>query len=348
MELSEVIKEKIKKEGAISFEEFMEIALYYPEIGYYTSPKTKIGREGDFFTASHLGAVFGILLAKAIEEFYLKMNKPYDFSITEIGPGMGYLAEDILSNLSFSPRYYLVEINPHLVKIQKSKLKKFRKILAWYRYIDELSELKGVIILNEVFDALPVRIFEIRDKPYEVYLTVDETENLKETLLPARAETTAYLKDFAPWVFDFEGYRSEINLKAKAFIEKLAQKLKIGYLMIFDYGYISQEYYSDQRNRGTLLCYHKHTISENPYLNIGKQDITAHVNFTAIEKWATEAGFKVVHFSSQSKYLISLCDEVLLNKLNKLGLIQQFKRLVLPQGMGESHRVMILSKNTLQ
>ncbi len=276
------------------------------------------------------------------------MNKPSDFSITEIGPGMGYLAEDILSNLSFLPRYNLVEINPYLVKIQKSRLEKFGNIPVWHKNIDELSEVTGVIILNEVFDALPVRIFEIKDKPYEVYVTVDETGNLKETLFPARADTVRYLEEFAPWIFDIEGYRSEVNLKAKEFIEKLAQKLKIGYLMIFDYGYTSEEYYNPSRNRGTLLCYHKHTISENQYLNIGKQDITAHVNFTAIEKWATYAGFKVEHFSSQSKYLISLCNEALLNKLNELKLIQQFKRLVLPQGMGESHRVMILSKNILQ
>ncbi len=343
MELEEIIKKRIITEGPISFEDFMEMALYYPNLGYYTNKHIKIGREGDFFTSSHLGEAFGILLSRAIENFYRDFKGKDNFTVTEIGPGMGYLAYDILCNLKIPIEYNLVETNPFLIDIQKQRLTQHIEKIRWYPSIDDLPYLRGVIICNEIFDALPVRIFEMRENLLEVYVTIKD-ENLCEILLPSRIETQCYIEEFAPWVLSFRNYRSEVCLSGRSFLKKLSDRLKEGFLFIFDYGYTSEEYYAPYRNRGTLLCYHRHRTNENPFLNIGKQDITAHVNFTAIERWAEEFGFNREKFSSQGSYLISLCNERVLRMFEEKNLIQKFKRLVLPQGMGETHRVMILSK----
>lgn len=344
--LKEIIVEKIKKHGAIPFDEFMQLVLYFPGLGYYTKPDVKIGKEGDFFTASHLGSVFGFLLSRQIESLWQKMGCPQNFTIAEIGPAMGYLAKDILDEISFPARYFLIEINPALKKIQMERLKKHADRVFWFSSCEELETFEGVIICNEIFDALPVRLFEINEsaEAKEVYVSVEKSE-LIEILLPCRQDTLEYLKEFAPWVLEIKKYRSEVNLAMKSLIETLSKKLKKGYILIFDYGYTSQEYYHPDRNRGTLLCYHKHQINENPYINIGEQDITAHINFTAVQKWAKQAGLKLEGYFSQGSYLVSLCDEKILKKIYQKNLIQHFKRIVLPQGMGESHRVMILSKS---
>ncbi|MEN2993899.1 MAG: SAM-dependent methyltransferase [Thermodesulfovibrio sp.] len=346
--LKDLIIKKIKENGPIPFDDFMQMALYCPDLGYYTKPDIKIGRQGDFFTASHLGSVFGLILSRQIEIFYQKLKYPETFIITEIGPGMGFLAKDILESIEFSinVKYNLVEINPALKQIQKESLKEYKDKIFWYSSIDELNPFEGLIICNEIFDSLPVRLFEVSDlgEIMEVYVGIDDKEQLIEILLPCREDTLEYLKEFAPWVLNIKGYRSEVNLSMKSLIESLGRKLKKGYILVFDYGYTSQEYYDPQRKRGTLLCYHKHSINENPYINIGYQDITCHVNFTALEKFATVVGFEVERYSSQGSYLVSLCDEEILQKIYQKDLKEHFKRLILPQGMGESHRVMILRK----
>lgn len=352
-QLESLIIQKIKAEGPIPFDEFMKIALYFPESGYYMRKDLRIGKQGDFFTASHLGRVFGILLTRAIERFWEKMGFPSQFSITEIGPGMGYLAEDILNEITTyetfrncSLKYNLIELNPELIKYQKERLKRYSHLTEWHDSVERAKTLYGVIICNEIFDALPVRVFEIKEgKPLEVYVDVNSDGNLTEILLPARQDTISYLEEFAPGIFHWEGYRSEVNLEMKNFIQSLSLALERGYVLIFDYGYISDVYYAPHRVKGTLLCYHKHRLSENPYVNIGEQDITCHVNFSALKKWANEAGFKVEESMYQGQFLISLCDEGLLERFQKEGLIDKFKRLVLPQGMGETHTAIILSKS---
>lgn len=345
-QLKQIIKDRIKQKGLLPFDEFMEMALYYPGLGYYTREDIKIGRSGDFFTASHLGEVFGLLLSRQIEIFRQRLDCSWEFTVTEIGPGTGHLAKDILQCLH-EIKYNLVEINPWLVEHQKKMLQPMKEAtIKWFTSIEQLEPFTGVIICNEILDAFPVRIVEtVNGGLMEVYVTADENDELEEVLLPARKDTTEYIKEFAPWILDYEKYRTEVNLAIKPFIEKLSKVLKNGYLLIFDYGYDSEQYYHLHRNKGTLLCYYKHTINENPYINIGRQDITAHINFTALEKWANEFGFKLEGYFSQGSYLVSLCNEEVLEKIQQKNLIQQFKRLVLPQGMGESHRVMILSKN---
>lgn len=345
MAVVDIIKEKIKTQGAIPFDEYMDMVLYFPEEGYYMRKDIKFGRNGDFFTSSHLGSTFGFLLSMYIKKFWQKTQYK-DFTITEIGPGDGFLAQDILENLDFPIRYFLIEKNQYLVQTQADKLRNHRDKTYWYNSLDNTPPFCGVVVCNEVFDALPVRVFEIAEGELkEVYITLNKDEEFTEILMKPRQDTVEFLQEFAPWVFNFKRFRSEINLEAKNLIFQISQVLTKGILLVFDYGYTSDELYDESRNRGSLLCYYKHSINENPYINIGKQDITAHVNFSSLMKWAQQVGFTIEEFSSQTKFLVSLCDEEVLRKLQQKNLIQQLKRLILPQGMGQTHKVMVLYKS---
>lgn len=346
--LKEIILQLIHTEGPISFYDFMKTALYHPELGYYTRKDIKIGREGDFFTASHLGEVFGILLSRAVKHYMKNLAHENAISITELGPGMGYLAYDILrelAKLNLSLTYNLIELNQWLAQSQRERLRDFGDRTKWFKDLESLKPQTGFIICNEIFDALPVHLFEIRNREvFEVFVSTDRGGELIETLKPAGEDLSDFVKERIPHVLDIEGYRSEISFEAKSLLESLTRVLRKGYIFIIDYGYDMDEYYSVERNRGTLLCYYRHQINENPYQNIGLQDITCHVNFTLLREWAEEFGFRVFLYQSQSQFLVSLCDEEILKRFDEQGLIQKFKRLVLPQGMGETHRVLVLSK----
>jgi SAM-dependent MidA family methyltransferase len=337
--------------GAISFERFMEMALYTPDLGYYMRNVPVIGQSGDFFTASHVGNIFGLIISRHIIKIWQEMGEPKDFNIIEIGPGMGYLAYDILTALASHPTilqglsYHLVEINPHFESIQKARLSKLHHSIFWWKDISLMPTLSGVCICNEIIDAFPVRLFEVRQgKIMEVYVGLNDRNEFAETLRPAEEDLLDHLETFAPWVKYLDDYRSEANLRARSWLQSLRRVLKKGNVLIIDYGYTAEEYYDPSRNHGTLLCYFNHQVNDCPYINVGEQDITAHVNFTAVEKWAKEAGFSVEDFKTQQRYLLSLVDEEMLEKLyhENPASMAQFKTLMLPQGMGESHKVMIL------
>ncbi len=348
--LHEIIADRIRREGPIPFDLFMEMALYWPRLGYYTRKETVIGQKGDFFTASHLGNVFGLLVARQIERLWRELESPSPFTITEVGPGMGFLSGDILDTLSETSlyevlHYRLVEINPWLQRAQRERLRQHSDKLRWYTSVNDLSPAVGVCLCNEILDALSVRLFELRGEPMEVFVTLDDYHAFTEHLVPCRDDTLDYLREFAPWVLSMSPYRSEVHLGAKSWLCDVCRTITTGYLVIVDYGYPADEYYDPARNRGTLLCYHHHSVHDNPYLHVGEQDITAHVNFTAIERWAEEIGFRTIYHSSQGRYLLALSDEAFLEELYRRdpSLILQFKRLILPSGMGTSHHVMILA-----
>lgn len=348
--LRELILSEIRSNGPIPFERFMELALYTPDMGYYLREVPVIGKEGDFFTASHLGSIFGLLLSRHILKVWREMGNPEDFHIVEIGPGMGYLANDILTALCDTPlishiSYHMVELNPYFARVQRERLKHLHSRLFWARDISDVPPVCGVIICNEILDAFPVKLFEIKDgEVMEVHVGADDNGELVEVLQPAGRNLLDYLETFAPWIRHFDDYRSEANLRIKDWLKAIRKILKRGVLLLIDYGYTSEEYYDLSRNRGTLMCYFKHRAHESPYVNIGKQDITAHVNFTAVTRWAEEAGFKVLNYTTQQRYLLSLSDEELLEKLYRESpaSMAQFKTLVLPQAMGGSHKVMII------
>jgi SAM-dependent MidA family methyltransferase len=345
------ITEKIKKEGPITFETFMEMALYEPGLGYYASERTEIGKAGDFYTSPHLHPVFGAMIGRQIEEMWEVMKKPSDFTILEIGAGAGYLCKDILDYLGkrfFCPSaYIIVEPNPFMKQRQERLLEGSIDKVKWISSLNNAGTLKGCVLSNELLDAFPVHIIEMEDELREIYVTVDDKTFVEIKRDLSTHAIADYLNEFS--IELSEGYRTEINLRIKDWLNSVDTILSEGFIMTIDYGYPAWDYYSEDRNRGTLLCYHKHQLVEDPYQNIGEQDITAHVNFSSVKKWGKDLGLKTLGFCQQGAFLIALgIDEIMKelyeNSPDYLFEIAKIKRLILPGTMGETHKVIVQYK----
>lgn len=353
-ELTDIILNEIKSRGGISFKDFMDYALYYPSLGYYTSNKEKIGGHGDFFTSSELDPVFGQLLAKQFNEIYEKHFKGKKITIVEIGSGKGFLAYDILNHIkNHYPEFYQnvefisIEKSPFHLESQKMLLKDFN--VKWYENIENLEYIEGIIYSNELFDALPVHLIKnVKNEIYEIYLNEQNGEIIEE-LRPANKEILDYidaLKINIP-----EGMATEINLIAVDLIKKIGKKLKKGFVFTVDYGYPSKELYKPYRMRGTLLCYYKHTYNENYYENVGLQDITSHVNFSALAYYGKSVGLEFTGFTDQAHFLTNLGLADIMIDLQEKGDYKSYERLnrlktlILPKGMGEKFKILIQHKN---
>ncbi|HHG74423.1 MAG TPA: methyltransferase [Persephonella sp.] len=356
-QLVSIIKDRIKKEGEISFRDFMDMALYYPELGYYTSPEEKIGGYGDFYTASELDRAFGELLGKQFAEIYTKIGEE-NFKIVEIGAGKGYLAFDILKFLQENypevfknTTYTIIEKSPYHIKTQKELLSVFENV-EWVQDIIDFDDesITGVVFSNELFDSFPVHLIrKIKGKIYEVFIKVDEENNVQETLKEASEEILRYMEQLK--INIPEGMQTEINLDAVDYIQKIGKKLKKGFVITIDYGYPSAELYKPYRMRGTLMCYYRHRYSENFYENVGMQDITSHVNFSALKYYGMIAGLDFTGFTDQAHFLTNLGLMEIFEKLQEKNDYESFERLnrlktlVLPKGMGEKFKVLVQHKN---
>jgi len=309
MELSDIIREKILKNGPISFCDFMEMSLYFPGLGYYTSPGSKIGKTGDYYTSPHVSSLFGHMIGKQLEEMWNHLEKK-PFVVVEYGGGMGLLCGDILeyckNNSQFYDQieYYIIEKNP--VREKKEGNLQIQGItnkkIKWVESVGDLGEIRGCILSNELVDNFPVHRVVMQEELMEIY--VDYKNEFVEILRPAANALKNYLAELD--VNLPKGYRTEINLHAIAWIEEIARTLKKGFVLTIDYGYTSSEFYSAQRSQGTLLCYYNHTINDSPYSNIGKQDITSHVNFSALHNWGLKHGLEYCGYTNQYQFLLSL------------------------------------------
>ncbi|MEL4894096.1 class I SAM-dependent methyltransferase [Crocosphaera sp. Alani8] len=315
----EIIVDTIEKSpnNCITFADYMELVLYHPERGYYSSGKVGIGSQGDFFTASSLGSDFGELLAEQFREMFAIVNNSDSFTLVEVGAGTGNLAADILGYFKGKyPDFYqkinyiIIEESPKLIEQQKDNLQKFEQITwkSWQDVAD--NSIIGCIFSNELIDAFPVHQIVVEHKTLkEVYIT---WKDKKITELIRDIYTPKLLNYFQLINVDLtnddypENYRTEVNLKALDWLKIVAQKMKKGYLLTIDYGYDAVKYYHPQRYQGTLNCYYEHRHHHNPYVNLGEQDITAHVDFTALEKQGKVLGLETVGLTQQGLFLMSL------------------------------------------
>ena len=330
----------------------MEMVLYYPEYGYYTSADTEIGCRGDFYTSSHVHPVFGALIGKQIAEMWEVMGKLDSFHIIEMGAGRGFLSHDMLSYLRDTEfydvlSYVIVEINPRLQEKQKQQLSGFKQKTQWVSSLTQISPVIGCLFSNELLDAFPVHMINIHDgKINEIYVNI-ENDEFYEVYKECKPEVINYLSEFC--ITLPQDYRTEVNLDIKDWLKDAAITLREGFIFTIDYGYPAADYYSPERTRGTLLCYHRHQVHDNLYQQVGEQDISAHVNFSAVKKWGEEYGFKPVGFSSQGTFLVSLrIDEVLQERYaaeeNSASGRNTVSQLISPAGLGESHRILIQYK----
>ncbi|MBD6617787.1 class I SAM-dependent methyltransferase [Komarekiella sp. 'clone 1'] len=314
----------------ITFAEFMDMALYHPEHGYYCSDAVKIGFQGgDFFTSPNLGADFGELLAEQFFQMWEILGQPVPFSLVEMGAGQGVLALHILKYYQLhypaflnALEYVIVEKSPALRQEQQQRLQEFS--VRWCNLEEILpNSITGCFFSNELVDALPVHQFSLEaGKLREIYVTTQADKGDEEVFssptMPSFVEVTGepstpqlaeYLDfvgiNFAQSIY-LDSYRSEINLAALDWLSIVADRLQRGYVLTIDYGYPASRYYNPRRSQGTLQCYYHHRFHDNPYINIGRQDITCHVDFTALERWGERCGLDKVGFTQQALFLMAL------------------------------------------
>jgi len=326
-ELAAVMIGDIRRAGGrISFERFMELALYHPALGYYAcSPG--IGSAGDFFTSVSVGSLYGRILARQFRKYRASMGTPHDFQVVELGGHRGQLRADVLTEAPELP-YIMVEAGGTVP-----------------------DGITGCIVSNELLDAFPVhRVRVVEGRWQELYVTETSsggqsfTEVAGDLSTPRLAERLEGLP-----VSLMEGYTTEINLRATDWITDMARRLQRGYLITVDYGYERGEFYAPHRREGTLLCHFKHTANRDPFVRIGHQDITAHVDFTSVMEAGRKAGLETILFCDQSRFLLEagreLVEELVALEAGKWSPERnQLHQLIHPTLMGRTFKVLVQRK----
>jgi len=305
MTLKEIIIEKIRTGGPITFREFMEMCLYYPELGFYMSPNCSIGKDGSFYTSAYLTSAFGAVIGKQLEEMWNTLGRG-EFTVVEYGAGTGILCHDILCYLKNNHgemyeqlSYSIIEKSPVMRKVEKKLL---TEKVSWYHSVGEMPQFRGCIFSNELVDNFAVHQVVMADELMEVYVSYDNGFN--ELLRPAGPELREYIEELG--INLPNGFRTEVNLEAKHWVKEVVHALAQGYVMTIDYGHLSNELYKQSRSNGTLLCYQNHRINESFYEDIGQQDITSHVNFSALRYWGENSGLKEHWFTDQCQFLLAM------------------------------------------
>jgi len=339
--------------GCISFTEFMHRALYTPGYGYYSGGLQKFGEEGDFTTAPEVSPLFSQSLAVQCAQVLGELGHA---DVLEAGAGSGIMAATILTELEhlgmLPDRYYILELSGELRQRQRETIERHcPHLLARVEWLDALplSGFRGVVLGNELIDAMPVQRFVIEDgEVYEQVVSVQE-DGLQLISQPADETLTSRVRTLetqldSPFA---EGYESEVNAAGDAWLHSVADMLEAGLVLLVDYGFPRHEFYHPQRNTGTLMCHYRHRGHPDAMILVGLQDITAHVDFTALAEAAVESGLSVAGFTTQAHFLLSMGIEQRVASLDaeqQLKAAQQIKQLVLPSEMGELFKVIALTK----
>lgn len=349
--LQTLLAEEIKKHrNWIPFSRFMELVLYAPQYGYYTGGSHKIGNDGDFITSPTLTPLFARTLARQLQELLPQTAG----NIYEFGAGTGQLAADLLNNLSDGiNRYYIIEISPELAARQKDLIQTLAPQAA--QKIVHLSALPetfdGIIIGNEVLDAMPVEI--IRKDEGGSFEHVGVCLDNDRFTYSARPLHDLQLSALASLYFPkiTSPYTSELHPQQYAFIRTLASRLEHGCMIFIDYGFDAAQYYHPQRNQGTLIGHYRHHVIHNPFDFIGLADLTAHVNFTDIAQAGTDAGLDLIGYLPQSHFLLNLGITELLaqtGQTDSAAYIREaaaVQKLIDQHEMGELFKVIAFGKN---
>ena len=362
LEHSERLVQGIRREierhdGHIGFDRFMQMALYEPGLGYYSAGSRKFGGQGDFVTAPEISPLYSFCLARQCRQV---LDNLTDGSILELGAGSGRMACDILRELqrsdSLPARYLILETSADLRQRQRQLL---QEVLPGYfnriEWLDRLpaEPLSGVILANEVMDALPVHRVVMRDDQLnELHVAcLDATFSWTEVTAGSQLiKQMQHIRQQLPYAWH-DGYTTELNTTVTAWITTLADVLQSGVMLLIDYGYTRKEFYHPQRADGTLLCHYRHRVHTNPFIYPGLQDITASVDFTAIAETAAAAGLTVAGFTTQGYFLVGCGLEEMIasadnhDQRRSLELANQVKTLTLPGEMGERFKVIGLTRN---
>jgi SAM-dependent MidA family methyltransferase len=307
------LRQRIARDGAISFRDFMQAALYHPSYGYYLTNAGVTSRGGDYVTSPEVHPVFGALVARQLGELWELMERPAPFRVAEAGAGRGLLARDVIAaiertqaDLARAIAYTIVEPTPMLEHVQRTTIAGAGLADTSVEWLPEMpSKIEGMVLTNELLDAFPVhRVVRRGDDLLEVFVTHDGTRFVEELQPPSTTEIESYFS--ALGLLPGEGCYAEVNLAARDWIGNVARRLDRGYVLTFDYGYEADALYARWRKDGTLLCCYRQSMSSDPYQRIGKQDITSSIDFTTLRRAGEEAGLRTLASTDQADFLVRM------------------------------------------
>ncbi len=347
----------LRRSGPMPFERYMALCLYHPEFGYYMQDYERTGVQGDYFTSSDLHPIFARLVARQAAEMWEAINRPAPFTWVEMGAGRGLFAVDFLEWVQRERPDFRAALDYILIEPGERPRARLRERLAaggldararLAADLTEIEPLKGCLFSNELVDAFPVAVItRERGQLQEVYVAAEE-DKLREKLGPISDPAVAALvARYAPAIED--GQRVEVSRRAVEWMRAVAGKLARGFIITIDYGDLAARLYTPGRPQGTLLAYHGHQTSENFFAAPGEQDLTAHVNFSALIDAGREAGLEFTGLVTQEQFLLSLGEanqfadlyDAGQTETEKLQARLQLKRLIFPEGMGGIFRVLV-------
>jgi len=365
LKLSESLQDKIRlaimeSGGSISFEQYMQMALYEPGLGYYSAGSNKFGEQGDFVTAPEISPLFSYCLARQCQQVLSEISFS---SIFELGPGTGTMAIDIMRELernnALPEIYYMLEPSADLRHRQqiniKSTIPHLEERFVWIDHLPE-EKIKGIILANEVIDAMPVNRIVIDSEVEEYAVACDSGANdqirfqwvkrgIDQKLKSDVQDMLGMLRESLP-----TPYVTEINCNIKPWLNSLNDILDEGLILISDYGYPRREYFHPQRDAGTLICHYRHHAHDDPFLYPGLQDITASVDFTTIAEAAVDVGLHVSGFTTQAHFLIACGLDLFVSEFETGDVVERSKmthqvsKLTMPGEMGEKFKFIGLTK----
>lgn len=359
MSLRAVIVDEIRRHGPMPFSRYMELCLYHPELGYYSRTAEQFGKAGDFYTSSDVHAVFGRLTARQFEEMWRLLGTPERIDLIELGPGRGLFAGDVLDwcrkrfpDFARALRYGLVEQSPALQVRLDQRLADHITAgrAAIFANLESAASSAGQVLIvfaNEFFDALPVEIVDYRGSVW----IVEQDGELSECFVPCSQAELEFVDRYS--VQPEPGERVEVSRASQEWMVRMAAAFqgRRGFAVVIDYGYTREQQLAG-RHRDTLMTYRRHRANVSPYEAPGEQDITAHVNFTALRTVADENGLETVALLTQSQFLMGIGEESqfadafqdckLPQERTKVAL--QLKHLISPEGMGETFQVLVMSR----
>tara|TARA_B110000014_G_scaffold96348_1_gene66161 strand:- start:368 stop:1558 length:1191 start_codon:yes stop_codon:yes gene_type:complete len=338
--------------GVLPFDRYMDLVLYEPGLGYYASGTRKFGRQGDFVTAPELGSLYGRCVARQVAQILAQLDGG---SLLEFGAGSGVLAATVLTELaerdSLPAEYLIVEVSPALRAQQQQTLAgQIEQNLVKVRWLDSLPEsgFRGVILANEVLDAMPIIRFRVGAEGHMTAGVVRRNGHLDWSWQrdPSQDGRIDRLVQQYGLVAD---YTSEVNPRAAAWMQTVGRVLDAGLILVMDYGYPGAEYYHYERSDGTLMCHYQHRAHMDPFLFPGLQDLTAHVDFSAVAAAGQLAGLDIAGFTSQEAFLLStgVLDLVAHESSGPVDpkLSAELKQLTLSSEMGESFKALAMVKH---
>jgi SAM-dependent MidA family methyltransferase len=365
-ELVRKIVEEIEASGPMTFARFMELTLYDPDHGYYMRPdgimESRIGWSGDYYTSCDVHPMLAQALFRQVQQVDGLLERPDPFIMVEIGAGKGLLARDFLLECAAKDRplferlhYRLIERSPAMQAAQRSNLDQLRPAhpdvrdhVSWMDALEEMapSSVTGAFISNELVDAFPVHRVRIEQgEPKEVRVGFKDGRFVERLSAPSPA-VLEYLDGLNRLGIDLaEGQTAEINLHALDWMKQVARVLSRGIALTIDYGHTAQDLYGPERSRGSLLCYQGQRLSDDPYTRVGLQDMTAHVNFTALAATGEACGLRVAGYTNQMSFLIGLGVEEAMQDLEPGSPdFQGIIHLLRPDGMGATFKVLVQQK----